>query len=118
VTDIPGLHSAFTEAELHADTARLDTLLADDFVSVGERGHQLDKHQWIARHGDFVYRSISTSELDVRQYDRAAIVRSAQRSSALWQGKPLTLSVRVSEVWVELAAGWRLAGVQFSTLDP
>jgi hypothetical protein len=118
VTDIRALHDAFTDAELRADTARLHALLADDFVSIGERGYQLDKRQWIDRHGDFAYRTIETTDLDVRRYDRAAIVRSAQRSSAVWQGTPMTLSVRVSEVWVALPSGWRLAGVQFSTLDP
>jgi Domain of unknown function (DUF4440) len=57
-TDIRELQRAFDDAELSADTDRLNALLADDFMSVGERGVQLDKRQWIARHADFAYLSL------------------------------------------------------------
>ena len=29
----------------------------------------------------------------------------------------MTVAVRVSQTWVELPDGWRLAGIQFSSLD-
>jgi hypothetical protein len=116
-TDIRQLRQAFDDAELHADTDRLNTLLADDFMSIGERGFQLDKRQWIERHADFAYLSLETAELDVRYYDRAAIVRCVQLSRATWRGEVMTLTVRLSQVWIELPDGWRLAGIQFSSLD-
>jgi hypothetical protein len=47
ITDIRELLRAFDDAALHADTDRLNALLADDFMSIGERGFQLDKQQWI-----------------------------------------------------------------------
>jgi hypothetical protein len=53
IADIRELQQAFDDAELHADTDRLNSLLADDFVSIGERGFQFDKRQWIARHAPF-----------------------------------------------------------------
>jgi hypothetical protein len=118
IADIRELQQAFDDAELHADTDRLNTLLADDFISIGERGFQLDKRQWIARHADFAYLSLDTAELDVRCYDHAAIVRCVQRSRATWRGDAMTLAVRLSQVWIELPDGWRLAGIQFSPLDP
>jgi hypothetical protein len=62
--DILDLYRAFTDAELRADTSRLEDLLADDFRSIGEHGVVLDK----------------------------------------------------SQTWVELAGGWCLAGIQFSSL--
>ncbi|TDC70328.1 nuclear transport factor 2 family protein [Micromonospora sp. KC606] len=116
--DIRELQQAFDHAELHADTNRLNALLADDFMSIGERGYLLDKRQWIDRHADFAYLSLTTTELDVRRYDRAAIVRCVQRSRATWRGEVMTLTVRLSQVWTELPDGWRLAGIQFSSLDP
>jgi hypothetical protein len=118
ITDIRELQRAFDDAELHADTDRLNALLADDFMSIDERGFQLDKRQWIARHADFAYLSLETAELAVRCYDRAAIVRCIQRSRASWRGDAMTLTVRLSQVWIELPDGWRLAGIQFSSLDP
>ena len=118
IADIRELQQAFDDAELHADTDRLDTLLADDFMSIGERGFQLDKRQWIDRHADFAYLALETAELDVRCYDRAAIVRCVQRSRASWRGDEMTLTVRLSQVWIEQPDGWRLAGIQFSSFDP
>jgi hypothetical protein len=115
--DILAAQQAFDAAELQADTARLETLLADDFLSIGERGYVLDKQQWIARHADFRYVSVDTSETDVRRYDGTAIVRCAQRCQAVWLGTSLSLSVRVSHVWVRQEPGWQLAAIQFSTLD-
>ena len=108
----------FDAADLRADTARLAALLTDDFLSIGERGHVLDKEQFIARHDDFRFVSVDTSQTDVRRYDRTAIVRCVQHARATWRGTPLDLTVRVSHVWIREAHTWRLAAVQFSSLDP
>jgi hypothetical protein len=115
--DVLAAQHAFDTAELRADTARLAALLADDFLSIGERGYVLDKRQWIDRHGDFRYVSVDTSETDVRRYEGTAIVRCVQRSRAVWLGTPLALSVRAGHVWIRQAQGWTLASVQFSSLD-
>jgi hypothetical protein len=117
VDDILELQRAFDDAELRADTDLLNDLLADDFLSIGERGFRLDKQQWLERHHDFHYLSIETTEVDVRRYDRTAIVRCAQHSRASWRGGLMTLAVRLSQVWIEHSDGWRLVGIQFSTLD-
>jgi len=116
-THIRGLQHAFDDAELRADTDSLHHLLAEDFVSIGERGFQLDKRQWIDRHADFAYLCLETSELDIRHYGHTAIVRCVQHSRATWRGEEMTLAVRLSQVWIELLDGWRLAGIQFSSLD-
>ena len=114
--DILELQRAFDEAELRGDAGRLDALLADDFLSIGEQGYQLDKREWIDRHRDFRYLSIETTELDVRHYDKTAIVRCVQRSRAFWRGEEMALAVRLSQVWVRQPDGCRLAAIQFSTL--
>lgn len=116
-TDIRELQQAFDDAELRADTGRLNALLADDFMSIGERGYQLDKRQWIDRHADFAYLSLETAELDLRRYEHTAIVRCVQRSRASWRGHEMALAVRLTQVWIELSAGWRLVSIQFSSLD-
>jgi hypothetical protein len=118
VDEILELQRAFDGAELRADRQRLDALLVDDFRSIGERGFVLDKEQWIGRHKDFRYLSIETSEVDVRRYDRTAILRCVQRSRATWRGDPMTLATRVSQVWIQQPDAWRLAAIQFSTLAP
>jgi hypothetical protein len=110
------LQRAFDDAELRGDADRLDALLADDFRSIGEQGYQLGKREWIDRHRDFRYLSVETTELDVRNYDKTAIVRCVQRSRASWRGEQMALAVRLSQVWVRQPDGWRLVAIQFSTL--
>jgi len=112
------LQRAFEDAELRADAERLGALLVDDFLSIGERGFVLDKERWIGRHKDFRYLSIETSEVDVRRYERTAILRCVQHSRATWRGDAMALATRVSQVWIEQPDCWRLAAIQFSTLDP
>jgi hypothetical protein len=114
--DILKLQRAFDEAELHGDTERLSALLADDFLSIGEQGYQLGKQEWIGRHGEFRYLSVETSEVDVRRYDNAAVVRCVQRSRASWRGEAMALAVRLSQVWIWRPSGWQLVAIQFSTL--
>ena len=114
--DILAAQRAFDTAELHADTDRLELLLADDFRSIGERGHVLDKRQWIARHDEFRFLAVDNSGTDVRRYHGVAIVRGVQHTRAAWRDTPLELTVRVSHVWVRLGDAWRLAAVQYSTL--
>lgn len=114
--DARELQQAFTEAELHADTSTLQVLLADDFRSIGDQGYMLDKAHWIAKFADFSYTSLQSSDVEVSRYDHAAIVRYVQRSESVWRGREMALTARVSQTWIEQADGWRLAGIQFSSL--
>jgi hypothetical protein len=116
IPDVHRLQRAFDEAELHADTDALNALLADDFRSIGEQGYVLDKAQWVGKFTEFAYSSLESSEVEVSSYRHAAIVRCVQRSHSAWRGQEMALAVRVSQTWVELPEGWRLAGLQFSSL--
>jgi ketosteroid isomerase-like protein len=107
---------AFDEAELAADTTALQELLTEDFLSIGPRGFVLTKEEWIGRHVHFTYHALDTSEVDVRLYDRAAIVRNVQSNRATYSGEETQLQVRVSQTWVDQDGTWRLAGIQFSPM--
>jgi hypothetical protein len=113
---IRGLQQKFDEAELHADAATLQRLLADDFLSIGPKGFTLDKKAWIGRHGSFKYLALDSRDVDVRVYQGAAIVRCVQSNRATFQGQEMTHTVRTSTVWVPLDGEWRVVGVQFSPL--
>jgi len=117
ISDFHRLRRAFEEAELRADTDTLQMLLADDFRSIGDQGYVLDKAQWIGKFAEFAYTSLESSDVEVCCYEHAAIVRCVQRSRSTWRDQEMALTVRASQTWVEQAGGWRLAGVQFSTLS-
>jgi hypothetical protein len=114
--DILNVQREFDQAELHGDREALARLLADDFASIGPKGFVLDKAAWIGRHAQFQYESLETSDVDVRLYAGAAIVRNVQQNRATFQGKEIALGTRVSQTWVRVQGQWRLAGIQFSPL--
>ncbi|MFG1959460.1 DUF4440 domain-containing protein [Nonomuraea sp. NPDC049028] len=111
-----GLQRQFDAAELAADAGRLRELLADDFQSIGPKGYVLDKEQWIGRHAQFQYHALDTSQIDIRMYGDAAIVRNVQSNQATSHGRAVALRVRVSQTWVRQKGSWRLAGIQFSPM--
>ena len=107
---------AFDRAELEGDREALARLLTDDFVSIGPKGFVLDKPAWIGRHAQFKYQSLQTSDVDLREYDGAAIVRNVQENQATYNGQQIAITVRVSQTWVRVNGAWKLAGIQFSPL--
>jgi hypothetical protein len=110
------LQQEFDAAELNDDRDALGRLIAQDFQSIGPRGFMLDKDQWIGRHDRFHYAALETSDHEVWLYDQAAIVRNVQRNTGVHDGQESRHVVRVSQVWVNQAGEWRLAGIQFSPL--
>jgi hypothetical protein len=114
--DVREIQDRFDRAELTADRETLRELLADDFLSIGPRGFVMDKDQWIARHGEFRYQSLETSEMDIRRYGETAVVRDVQRNHATYGDQQVAVNTRVSQVWVRQDGRWGLVAIQFSPL--
>ena len=114
--EILRLSHDFDEADLHADTERLQTLLTEDFFSIGDQGYVLNRQGWIDRLGEYRLIKYETTDVTVRLYEHTAIVHGTQRSEATWLGEAMTSNVRFSQVWVQLQSGWQVASVQFSPL--
>jgi hypothetical protein len=111
------LQREFDQAELHADRQRLDQLIAADFLSIGPKGFVLNKQEWIDRHRHFRYHALDISDVDIRLYDKAAIVRNIQANRATYQDTEVTLRVRVSQVWINQEdREWQLVAIQFSPM--
>jgi hypothetical protein len=114
--DVREMQDRFDRAELVADRDTLRDLIAEDFLSIGPRGFVLDEQQWIARHDEFRYEQLETSEMDVRRYGDTAVVRDVQRNRATYQDHPVAVAVRVGQVWVRQEERWQLVAIQFSPL--
>ena len=110
------VQNEFDKAELHADTKKLNQLLTDDFLSIGPRGFVLNKEQWINRHKQFRYEQLDTSEMNIRLYGDTAIVTDTQKNKATFNNEPVSLSVRVSQVWIHENSQWKLVSIQFSPM--
>jgi hypothetical protein len=114
--EVLAAQNRFDAAELHDDRGALDELIAEDFRSIGPKGFVLDKRQWIDRHDNFRYHELKTSEIEVRRYGDAAIVRNLQTNHATHDYDDVRLTVRVSQTWVKLEGRWQIAGIQFSPM--
>jgi hypothetical protein len=114
---IVDLQNEFDRAELAGDREILQRLIAEDFVSIGPKGFTLSKAEWINRHGIFSYQRLDISDVDARHYgDHTVIVRNVQHNQATYGDEHVDVTVRVSQVWVDLDGRWQLAGIQFSPL--
>lgn len=114
--EVLAAQNRFDAAELHDDRDALRELIADDFRSIGPKGFVLDKQQWIDRHDRFHYHELKTSEVEVRPYGDAAIVRNVQTNRATHDHDDVRLTVRVSQTWVRIGGRWQIAGIQFSPM--
>jgi hypothetical protein len=56
--------------------------------------------EWINRHVHFKYNKLETSGMDIRIYEKAAILRNIQRNKATYKDQDVELAVRVAQVWV------------------
>lgn len=114
--EIRARQGEFDAAELAGDTEALEKLLTDDFHSIGPKGFVLGKAEWIGRHGYFTYLTLDVSDVDVRVYDKAAVVRNIQRNTATHRDDLVKVDTRVGQFWVQEDGEWRLAAIQFSPL--
>ncbi len=92
------------------DSARIATLLADDFVLTDHDGQLLPKSEIIARMNEnrFYLGAVKLGEAKLRFYGTTAI----NQVTASFQREEETISTaRLTEVWVKVKGKWRLAAV-------
>jgi ketosteroid isomerase-like protein len=112
---IDSFFAEWSAAERARDTAKLDELLADDFVGIGPLGFSPPKPAWVARHGQGLhYDAFDVEGLQVRTYGEVAIVtaRETQRGTAF--GNPVPEALQATHVLVRDGERWRLAALHMS----
>jgi ketosteroid isomerase-like protein len=117
--EVVQLAGAWANAELHGDTASLESTLADDFIGIGPLGFMLTKQEWLARHaaGDLKYESFSLDELKVRVYNNdAAILTARQAQQATYRGNNIPGQFRITLVFIRQQGQWQLASLQLSSI--
>ncbi len=116
-SEIIHLADTWGTAELRGETAFLENLLADDFVSVGPLGFLLNKQQWIERHqsGDMKYDVHTLDEVSVRAYNDATILIGRLTQKATYRGNPINAQMRTTLVFVQQGQ-WKLANLQLSAI--
>ena len=115
---IEELETAWSQAEMGADTGTLDAISTPDFMLVGPLGFVLDKQQWLERYlsGDLVTDSLSLEDPAIRVYGRAAVVIARHIQQASYKGQPADGQFRTTHIVVQVERRWLLAGIQLSPI--
>jgi ketosteroid isomerase-like protein len=105
-------------AERSGDRAALESLLDDDFRAVGPAGFVLDKSEWIGRHEDAQYESLSWENVDVRRFGDIAVAIGDQSQAGVFRGHRVEGCFRMTQVLVQRDGGWHLASIHLSPTVP
>ncbi len=109
--EIEGLEQQWRDALLHSDTATLDRMLADDFISISSNGTLSDKQQYLQRLGSHVntFASLDLVDLKVRVRPGSAVAISQTRLTGLIEGHAVNGTFRNTRVYGRSPNGqWRI----------
>lgn len=109
----------WADAERRGGVAALEALTTTDFTLVGPLGFILNKQQWLDRYrtGDFVTRSLTWEEVDVRDYGHAVVAIGRHTQQAAYQGHPSDGSFRATHIAILQGGQWLLAGQHLSPIS-
>ncbi len=115
---ITGLVQQWAKTEETGDTSKLDELLTNDFIGIGPKGFVLTRQQWLQRFsGGLKYESITVNDVQATCYDKAAIAVARQSQKATFNDNRADAELRMMQTWVEDSGTWKLAALQYSTID-
>jgi len=105
------------QAQIHADAAALERIYADDFIGVGPSGTVRTKPQVISdfTSGDLRFQSITTDDVQVRVYGKAAVETGRSTMDGQDKGKTVPRDTRFTRVWIKQQGRWRLVANHYSS---
>jgi len=105
-------------AMIEADTAALDTILADDLTYTHTNGWVDTKEQFIGwlETGELNYESITTESVLVRVYAATAVVTGQAAVEIKVNGQAKNLQIRFIDVYVEREGHWQMVAWQSTRL--
>ena len=99
---------------LSKDSVSLSKLLADDMSYGHSTGFIQTKAQLIrdVMSGTQDYKSIESSDINIRIYDNTAIAVLKLKTNLIARGKPLDLSMYATLTWIKINNEWKLVARQ------
>lgn len=117
--EIDQLEETWRTAALHRDAAAMDTLLAEDFISISASGTLQSKEETLAglRTGAAQFTRIDLSDRKVRFYGKTALVTSRAEVSGTTPNGKLSGSYRYTRVYVQDGKGaWKVVSFEASRI--
>jgi len=112
------LENKWVDALVKADTATLDSILADTYVDTDEHSHRSDKHGVLSvlKSGELKMESIKLSDMQVYVYGDAAVVTGSASQAGNFKGQPLTPAITFTDTFVRQNGKWKAAASHRSAL--
>jgi len=106
------------EAATKNDLDALGKLLADDLTYSHSTGVLETKEAFLAslKSGKLQFKKIEPADLQVRVYDKTAVINGTAKISVVSEGQPKDISLRFTDVWVNRAGKWQMVAWQSTKL--
>jgi len=113
------LDRRWADATMHADSAALNQLLADDLTYTHTGGNTQTKAQFIASvtQGQPRYESIEFEEQNARVYENTIVTTSRLRVRLKLDGGEVSLHPCFLHVWVKNRGRWQLVAHQATKIE-
>jgi ketosteroid isomerase-like protein len=110
---------AWATALIKADAAALDRLLAPDLIFTHANGVVEDKGVFLGniKSGALKYEAVEHERITVKPYKDAAVLHCKIRLGGVAGGKPFSVYVIMSHMWINEGGLWKLAA-HHATLVP
>jgi ketosteroid isomerase-like protein len=110
------LEKEWNEVYKRSDVARMDELLADDYIITIEDGSTFSKPGYIAHNGNStVHVEISEmADLKVRMHGNTAVVTGAYYEKGIEAGRPYEYHDRLTDIWMKIQNRWKLVASHYS----
>ena len=106
------------QAQIHADSAALDRIYAEDFIGVGPSGTVRTKKDVLAdfASGSLKFQSITTDDVRIRVYGNAAVETGLSTMKGRDAEKVVPEENRFTRVWIKQGGRWRLVANHYSNI--
>ena len=115
---LKALEEKWDAATLKGDTAALDAIFADRFISTTPEGKVRTKAELLAqlKSGDIKYESAKTDDLKIFVYGDAAVVNGRWKGKFVEKGKTVDATERFTDSFVRQNGQWRCVASHASTI--
>ena len=112
------LEQDWTNAEVKADLAFLDRILADDWLFTDPDGVVWTKAKSLAvlKSGEDVVSSMVPDDMKVRIYGDAAVVTGRATTKETFKGKDISGLHRWTDTWIKKAGRWQCVATHASAI--
>ncbi len=115
-SQVLALERKWNDAYKSSDIAKMDDLLADDFIITIEDGRTFSKAGYIALNGNktMLVEVSEMSDLKIRIHGSTAVITGAYHEKGTESLKSYEYHDRLTDVWMKTQTGWKLLASHYS----